>query len=225
MTNRNGIKQWFMTYPQSTGVTKSDFLDCCKTFVDIKYYKVVQETHEDGSPHLHALYILNVPVTKSNLLRFIREKFPSSYMRIDVKPVRSLRASHAYLDKEDSSPLETPGGLPRRQPLISRTEIDKFFTDYGGLDGYEREKEIIQQFERELLGRYIEVCNYIITYSGKEFFDHFSSDLKLDKKFYNVKKFFSKNRENSNDITKFIEDIEKWYHYYAKGGRMVITPP
>ena len=48
MTNRNKIKQWFLTYPQWINETKLVVRDKLLSSYNIDYYKICKETHEDG---------------------------------------------------------------------------------------------------------------------------------------------------------------------------------
>lgn len=105
MPNRNPVKQLFITFPKSN-VTKNKFRDDLLRF-EPSYYKVVQETHEDGSPHLHAIVKFKNKYSKSFVLKHFKEKYPDDYKRIDIKPVRSIKNAINYLSKEDPEPLES----------------------------------------------------------------------------------------------------------------------
>ena len=102
MTNRNPIKQVFITYPQSLGVSKHDFRDKLLRF-EPDFYHIVQETHEDGNPHLHAVLRFKNKYSKPFILKYFKEQYPESYKRIDVQTVRSIKHALTYLSKEDTN--------------------------------------------------------------------------------------------------------------------------
>lgn len=110
--NRNPVKQWFLTFPQ-TDVTKHDFRDALCT-LKVDFYHIVQETHKDGGFHLHACVKFVGGYSKAHLLKVFREKYPNSYKRIDFKPVRSMKHALAYLSKEDNEPLFNKTWTPSR---------------------------------------------------------------------------------------------------------------
>lgn len=108
MTNRNPVKQLFITFPKSN-IDKHTFRDALLRF-EPEYYKVVEEKHKDGTPHLHAVIKFKNKYSKSFIIKYFKEKYPNDYKRIDVQIVRSIQKSLEYLSKEDTSPLETAGG-------------------------------------------------------------------------------------------------------------------
>lgn len=112
-TNRHPIQKFFVTFPKSGEITKTVFLKICKE-LHLTYYIVCKETHEDGSPHLHALLWFKSKKTKSRLLKFFKEKFPNDNKRIHVESVRNFKATIEYCKKEDSQYIELPGGPPKR---------------------------------------------------------------------------------------------------------------
>lgn len=114
MTNRNPVKQLFITFPKST-VDKHTFRDSLLKFSP-DYYKVVEERHKDGTPHLHAIVRFKNKYSKSFVLKKFKEDYPNEYKRIDVKPVRSIKQSIKYLSKEDPNPLTTGEFISARNP-------------------------------------------------------------------------------------------------------------
>ena len=103
MSNRNAVKQFFITFPNSSGVaTKESFL--CKIWTESQMvsFCVVEELHESGEPHLHANIKLRYATTKAKLLRKLVKCFPNDYKRIDVRPTRETpdRAREGYLSKD-----------------------------------------------------------------------------------------------------------------------------
>lgn len=113
-TNRNPIYRYFITYPQICGPPDAAKLNFSTNLLELnlKYYIICQETHLDGNPHFHALIWLQTPLSKSRLLKFFKEKYPSNYKRIDVQSVRNLKAAIEYCRKEDPNPIEHPDGPP-----------------------------------------------------------------------------------------------------------------
>lgn len=121
MPNRNPIKQWFITFPQSAELSKEDFFQVHQTLGEISYAKAALESHEDGSPHLHLLLILKKGITKSNLLKFYKNTYPDDYKRIDCAAIRNIMATLQYLEKEDDEFFET---MPYAEfnPAMARCE-------------------------------------------------------------------------------------------------------
>jgi len=101
-SNRNPVKQVFITFPKST-VDKITFRDIFLKFTPV-YYKVVEEKHKDGTPHLHAVIKFKDKFSCSHILKHCKAHFPDDWKRIDIKPVRSIRHALDYLSKEDTSP-------------------------------------------------------------------------------------------------------------------------
>lgn len=114
MTNRNPVKQLFLTFPHST-VDKCTFRDQLLRF-EPDYYSVCEEKHKDGTPHLHAVVRFKNKYSKAYVVKYFKELYPEDYKRIDVKPVRSIKNSIAYLSKEDTSPLTSGEFKDARQP-------------------------------------------------------------------------------------------------------------
>lgn len=113
-TNRNPLHRYFITYPQICGPPDAAKRNFSTNLLELnlKYYIICQETHLDGNPHFHAVIWLQKPISKSRLLKFFKEKYPSNYKRIDVQSVRNLKASIEYCRKEDPNPIEHPDGPP-----------------------------------------------------------------------------------------------------------------
>lgn len=111
--NRHPIQKFFITFPKSGELSKHEFYKHCEE-LNLAYYLIAKESHEDGTPHLHALLWFKSKKTKARLLKFFKDKFPNDNKRIHVQSVRNLEATIAYLRKEDATPLEHPDGLPKR---------------------------------------------------------------------------------------------------------------
>lgn len=134
--NRNKIRQWFITYPQWKPDQKETILKFFQRNYNLVYYKIAQESHEDGNPHYHIIIKIDEGITKSSLLSLLKEEYPADNKRIDVKAIRSLKASVQYLSKEDDQCLEHPDGyIETRQPL--QHIYKKALLDWANYLGYE----------------------------------------------------------------------------------------
>lgn len=105
MSHRHPVQKMFITFPKST-CDKNTFRDILLQF-DPDYYKVCEEKHKDGTPHLHAVIRFKGKYSVQHVLKIFAKSFPDDWKRIDVKPVRSLKHAVAYLSKEDKAPLES----------------------------------------------------------------------------------------------------------------------
>jgi len=87
-----------------------------------------EETHEDGSPHIHINVKLKHGVSKANLLNRLRKKYPNDYKRIDIRPTRQNFKQADYLFKEDLAPYswENPdyvtGGIVSQKKWRQKAE-------------------------------------------------------------------------------------------------------
>lgn len=102
-SNRNPIKQWFITFPQSDKNTKINFLYSLFDKDNIENGIAVEEKHADGNPHLHLAIKLKKGISKSKLLEIITREYPNDFKRIKIEAIRNLSKSYAYLtipDKE-----------------------------------------------------------------------------------------------------------------------------
>jgi len=146
MSNRNKIKQWFITFPQWAPDYKGEILNLLAKHLELSYYKIAQEKHKDGNDHYHAVIKLECGMTKSALLKLFQDEYPRNFQRIDVKAVRSMKASVKYLSKEDTDPLEHPDGYTEcRQPMkyiYKKTMLDWVnFLGYDSIEEYEKNIE------------------------------------------------------------------------------------
>lgn len=114
MPTRNPCKQWFMTFPKSP-INKIEFRDTLLRF-EPTFYKIVEEKHKDGTPHLHAVVVFKGGYSKAFILKYFKEKYSDSYKRIHVETVRSIKHALGYLSKEDIEPLETGPYVDNRNP-------------------------------------------------------------------------------------------------------------
>lgn len=103
--NRNPVKQLFITFPHSV-CDKNTFRDNLLRF-EPEYYKIAEEKHKTGEPHLHAVIKFKNKYSKSIVLKHFKQLYPDDYKRIDIQAVRSIKKSIEYLSKEDPTPLES----------------------------------------------------------------------------------------------------------------------
>lgn len=130
--NRNPLQWCFLTFPQSGSVTKQDFCDRMDPLGPYEFHCYVQETHQDGQPHLHALVKFRKKITKSKILAHLKKTFPNDYKRIDagrIKRASSPWHAHQYLLKEDPDPI-TYGNCPEPNNP-NRTRVAKLARDLG----------------------------------------------------------------------------------------------
>lgn len=101
--NRNPIKQWFITFPQSDIVGREEFVKSLPP-----YDSVVcgQEEHKDEGLHLHCYIELKKKISQKKLKDWIDIKWPDACKRIHYKPVKNVEASIDYIRKEDPRTFE-----------------------------------------------------------------------------------------------------------------------
>lgn len=102
--NRNPIKQWFITLPQSGAISREEF---AKTFPPSSGVICCEEKHQDGHPHLHLLIVLKKAISFAKLKDWVREKFPDNWKRIDIGVAKSLTNCVDYCQKEDPTCYRT----------------------------------------------------------------------------------------------------------------------
>jgi len=119
--NRNPVKSQFITFPKSN-LTKKEF---ATLFMPKKptYIKCVEEKHKDGTPHLHMIIQYTAKFSCGHIVKYVKEKLPDDFKRIDVATVRSIKHSEVYLSKEDKEPYiygeMTEGRNPRNAVVKS----------------------------------------------------------------------------------------------------------
>lgn len=101
-TNRNCIKQWFITFPQCGNVKVEEFLRHSWTSVQLEEYSGVVEKHDTDGVHIHVNIKLKYGLSKAKMLNLMRIKYPDAYKRIDIRPTRQscAKAKEGYLSKE-----------------------------------------------------------------------------------------------------------------------------
>lgn len=116
-TNRNPVKSMFLTFPKSTW-TKAQLLSFLTGHFQVEYCKIVEESHQDLTKHLHANIKFSSGYSCAHILKKLKAKLPSDWMRVDVHPTRSFKHTQAYLDKEDESPLIFGQEPPSEDALV-----------------------------------------------------------------------------------------------------------
>lgn len=115
MTNRNKVKNWAITFPQSGDVSRQGFVDSMPL---ADAYVCVMETHIEGGVHLHLGITLKHGLSKSNLLKWVKNKWENDYKRIDIQAVRSIRQWTEYIMKEDPEPLVLEKVISRKKRIF-----------------------------------------------------------------------------------------------------------
>jgi len=104
INHRKPLRNYFITYPKSNpNMMKQSFAEILME-LNCKIIKVVEETHRDGTPHMHAIIILKNKKNKKNILEFLKKEFPNSYKRIHVGSIRNVFDANRYIQKEDKDP-------------------------------------------------------------------------------------------------------------------------
>lgn len=195
MTNRNPVKQLFITFPHSN-VDKVQFRDDLLRF-EPDYYNVCEEKHKDGSPHLHAIVRFKNKYSKAFVLKYFKEKYPDDYKRIDIKPVRSIKNAIQYLSKEDTTPLISGEFTSNRNP--TKNQHNKFARDLGYtnvadlLSKLPQEEQDMAEFKKVIHSRWMKMIDLQII-----------PEWKLLKIYENL---FSKNQISKDDMTFLKEQL------------------
>lgn len=113
-----------------------------------------QETHEDGSPHLHCICKVVDPVPRKKVLEFLQTTFPDASQRIDVKGCKSWKQSVTYLSKEDTAPFLL-GFTPGDKPKMSQDEFNSRLAEamYFALQACRDAEEVRSNRQSILLSR------------------------------------------------------------------------
>ncbi len=110
INHRKPLKRIFITFPK-TLVSKQEFKNSIESLGIIKSH-IVQESHKDGTKHLHAIIVLQNKLSKKSIISYFMKNYPGSYKRIHIGSVRSMKFAIAYLSKEDKDPLVSTKPLP-----------------------------------------------------------------------------------------------------------------
>lgn len=96
--NRNPIKQWEITFPQSGDTERETFYSA---FPPCDYAITCKEEHEDGNPHLHLGIKLKKALSHKKMIKWLEARFPNDWKRIHISPIRSWENFNNYCMKED----------------------------------------------------------------------------------------------------------------------------
>lgn len=97
-TNRHPKKQWFITYPKWEGTRES----IIEAYSGYDYYIVCKETHADGTPHYHICIKFVKPIKQNHIIDMVKRTYPNDWKRVHIKPVRNIKATIEYCQKEDN---------------------------------------------------------------------------------------------------------------------------
>lgn len=143
MNNRNSIKSWSLTFPQ-TEVGREEF---AKSFPPYEEVICSREEHKEGGYHLHLGIKLLKGITKVNMLKWIRVKYPGDYKRIDVQATRSIRCWTDYISKEDVNRFQERNESSRLKMLskwkIETPNMGEVCTHLDCVESAERTEEIM----------------------------------------------------------------------------------
>lgn len=126
MPNRNPLKQLFITFPHSGDVKVREFVETMGTKLKYEHWKACEETHEDGSPHIHMACILAIKLTMSKLKKIKQLLYPNDYCRINIQPAKFYKNSLEYFEKEDLDPIQSHEWVP---PNAKKARETRFYTE------------------------------------------------------------------------------------------------
>jgi hypothetical protein len=84
-------RQYFLTYPKCE-MPKQRLSEALHTLLPVEYLLIAQETHEDGSPHLHAFVRCTKKVGFRN-----QNKLDVDGYHPNIQAAKSIAASVKYL--------------------------------------------------------------------------------------------------------------------------------
>lgn len=132
-SNRNKCLQYFITLPRWYQL--ENFSEIANKLPPRKWCYIVQEDHDDDDKnlernskiHYHVSIIFKKGISKSNLLKWIKNEWPDDYARIDVQATRSFTNVLDYLKKESIISYED-GERPSKLRDSSSKAMDKAIT-------------------------------------------------------------------------------------------------
>lgn len=218
--NRNPMNWCFLTFPQSQQVTKDMFLESMSPLGPFTFTCVARETHEDGSPHLHALVRFVDAKSKSKVLRFFRQRYPDDYQRIDVGRIKRQSSpyhAYVYLTKEDPEPLicgEPPVNSDPFRARLNRIARDLGYSDLEALQlSVEQRRERINKLDRQLLQCIANIENLNcqldepleLTWKEQEIIDLFSKNFTVE--FSGILQNENRNVQCTKLIAKYLDPL------------------
>lgn len=97
-SNRNPVKQWTVTFPQSEDVERKDF---AQSFPPAVAVICAREEHADGGFHLHLGLKLKKGLSFSGMRKWVEAKWPQDYLRIKFEGAKNMSNWIDYCSKED----------------------------------------------------------------------------------------------------------------------------
>ena len=196
--NRNPVKQLFITFPHST-VDKCTFRDDLVKLFSIDYYKICEEKHKDGTPHLHAiLRCAGKGYSETHMIKIFKEYYPNDWKRIHVKPVRSIKHSMVYTSKEDENPLESAPFEENRNPKKALlTKYARFF-GYSSIEALQKDVQEQEEFISKVKCLVLEKHMYWLNHPDYEN----QIPYEISKTFNNL---FDEKHVSKDDMTKLIK--------------------
>lgn len=206
MSNRNRIKQWFITYPRWPSEDKHLLRDqLLPLFPD--YYFISKETHEDGGTHFHAIIRLKTSQSQTHLLKYFKSIYPDDYKRIHFKAVKSPKHALTYLSKEDQDPLKSHDKFPD-----NRTPSKNVILHYLRAFGFENEEQFKTHMEES------DQYDSILLQVNASFEDDLANNLYSWpdlSSFKDIDKFYEIHRKIQKPIYHIPkDDITFFYKYY-----------
>jgi len=120
MANRNPIKQWEVTFPQSGQMSKEEFI---RKFPPTDYVISCTEEHKDGGLHLHSGFKFKKGITHSKLIKWLTANFPEDWKRIHVSPIKNWECWQNYCKKEDPNFYENGSLQPTQEQKLLKLYI------------------------------------------------------------------------------------------------------
>lgn len=157
--NRNPIKQWEITFPQSGDTQRELFYSA---FPPCDYAITCKEEHEDGSPHLHLGIKLLKGLSHAKMLKWVKGKFPEDWKRIHFSPIKNWENFNNYCMKEDPhtfivGELADPSErLRRRQREQRQEELNQVIEHQE----YEQLQDDIAQQRDQIFWEQIKLFNF-----------------------------------------------------------------
>ncbi len=147
-TNRNPIKNWSLTFPQSGKLKQDEFANSLPPFDEIF---VAQEEHKNGGLHLHAGVKLTKGLSFNKLKLWLQKKYPDDWKRIKWEAIRSLSHWEDYCNKEDPEAYKIVRNrnMERSQKMIAKIKQDWLKMGIN-LETFEYSTPTIQPWEIEI---------------------------------------------------------------------------
>lgn len=111
-------KNFFLTYPQCP-LEKEDAANMLKHKADIDYLLIARESHQDGTPHLHALLTSKKKLSVKNPLFFDLGSYHGNY-----QTAKSTDDVRGYILKSDTQPYEEGVYLSNKQSEVQKRALD-----------------------------------------------------------------------------------------------------